>query len=125
MNTTEDRQRCSAPGKDAPAENVEASGSPREEQPPAVRRYLEGLQIPLHLEGRLPGGHTLEHSFTLQDLVEHRGEPALICTCPHGSRRRFLLRHLDAITEASGETSYEPEAWFRTLLTQLLPSARP
>ena len=130
MKATEDRQRHNASEKGttekgAPVDHAGASASRREAQPPAVRRYLVGLQMPLHLEGRLPGGHTLEHSFTLHDLVEHRGEPALICTCPRGSRRRFLLRYLDAVTEAaSGETSYDPEAWFRTLLAQLLPSAR-
>lgn len=109
MSTTDERRRGDMPEKEAPA----------------VRRYLEGLQMPLHLEGRLPGGRTLEDSFTLQDLVEHRGEPALICTCIRGSRRRFLLRYLDAVTEAaSGKTHYDPEAWFRALLAQLLPSAR-
>lgn len=119
MTATIERPRADASEEDARETDITAGLGAAACNFPPVRRYLEDLGIPVHLEGRLPGGHALEESFLLNDLVEHRGQPALICTCPNGRRRRFLLRHLDSVTETtSGRTFYDPEAWFRALLTQ-------
>ena len=101
----------------------QANIGPTTSRTPPIRRLLQDLQVPLHLEGRLPGGHLLEQSFVLHQVVEHRGEPALICSCPAGRRRRFLLRHLDTVTEAaSGKTHYDPHAWFRGLVSGPAPA---
>ncbi len=103
--------------EEAPDLSLSARSSASVPEQPPVHRQLDDLNISVLLEGRLPGGRILEQTFLLHDLVEHRGEPALICSCPDGRRRRFLLRHLDAITDtSSGRTYYDPETWFSSLI---------